>query len=95
MLLLVMPLLVSLGVSAKMAVGIALMDSVFIALPAIVVYGSQCDPLALAAFLAVALLSHAVGVFIGSVTAVHVPQRLLKRGVAVFSVCFALYMLVK
>lgn len=92
---LVMPLLVALGVPAKTAVGIALLDSVFIALPAIAVYGSQCAPLVLLPFLAAALLSHAAGVFIGSVTAEHVPQRLLKRGVAVFSICFALYMLLK
>ena len=92
---LVMPLLVALGVPAKTAVGIALLDSVFIALPAIAVYGSQCAPFTLLSFLAVAVLSHAVGVFIGSVTASRIPQRLLKRGVAVFSICFALYMLLK
>lgn len=92
---LVMPLLVALGVPAKMAVGIALLDSVFIALPAIAVYGSQCAPFTLFSFLTVAVLSHAVGVFIGSVSAAHVPQHLLKRGVAAFSICFALYMLLK
>lgn len=92
---LVMPLLVALGVPAKLAVGMALLDSVFIALPAIAVYGSQCAPSTLFSFLTVAVLSHAVGVFIGSVTAAHVPQHLLKRGVAAFSICFALYMLLK
>lgn len=92
---LVMPLLVALGVPAKMAVGTALLDSVFIALPAIAVYGSQCGVFALLPLLAAAMGSHAVGVSIGSVTAAHVPQTLLKRGVAVFSICFALYMLLK
>nr|WP_326185685.1 sulfite exporter TauE/SafE family protein [uncultured Oscillibacter sp.] len=92
---LVMPLLVALGVPARMAVGVALLDAVFIALPAIAVYGSQCAPLALLPFLAVAAASHAVGVSIGSATAARVPQRLLKRGVAVFSICFSLYMLLK
>lgn len=92
---LVMPLLVALGVPAKMAVGVALLDSVFIALPAIAVYGSQCDPMAMLPMLAVAAVSHAVGVSIGSATAARVPQSLLKRGVAVFSICFSLYMLLK
>lgn len=92
---LVMPLLVALGVPAKIAVGIALLDSVFIALPAIAVYGSQCDAGAILPLLALAMGSHAVGVSIGSATAAHVPQTLLKRGVAVFSICFALYMLLK
>ena len=93
---LVMPLLVALGVPAKMAVGVALLDSVFIALPAIAVYGSRCDSLAaLVPMLLAAVLGHAAGVFAGSVTAAHVPQSLLKRGVAAFSICFSLWMLLK
>lgn len=90
-----MPLLVVLGFPAKAAVGMALLDSVFIALPAVAVYGSRCQVLALVPLLAVALCSHAVGVTIGSITAVRVPQSLLKRGVALFSICFALWMLLK
>lgn len=93
---LVMPLLVAMGVPAKMAVGVALLDSVFIALPAIAVYGSRCGSLAaLLPVLLSAVLGHAAGVFAGSVTAAHVPQSLLKRGVAVFSICFSLFMLLK
>ena len=93
---LVMPLLVAMGVPAKTAVGAALLDSVFIALPAIAVYGSRCPSLtALLPILLAAVLGHAAGVFAGSVTAAHVPQSLLKRGVAVFSICFSLFMLLK
>lgn len=93
---LVMPLLVAMGVPAKMAVGAALLDSVFIALPAIAVYGGRCESLAaLIPVLLAAVLGHAAGVFTGSVTAAHVPQSLLKRGVAVFSICFSLFMLLK
>ena len=93
---LVMPLLVAMGVPAKMAVGVALLDSVFIALPAIAVYGSRCEALAaLLPMLLAAALGHAAGVSVGSVTAAHVPQSLLKRGVAVFSICFSLFMLLK
>lgn len=93
---LVMPLLVAMGVPAKTAVGVALLDSVFIALPAVAVYGSRCESLpALLPVLLAAVLGHAAGVFAGSVTAAHVPQSLLKRGVAVFSICFSLFMLLK
>ena len=93
---LVMPLLVAMGVPAKTAVGVALLDSVFIALPAIAVYGSRCESLAaLLPVLLAAVLGHAAGVFAGSVTAAHVPQSLLKRGVAVFSICFSMLMLLK
>lgn len=93
---LVMPLLVAMGVPAKTAVGTALLDSVFIALPAVAVYGSRCASLAaLLPILSAAVLGHALGVSAGSVTAAHVPQSLLKRGVAVFSICFSLFMLLK
>ncbi len=93
---LVMPLLVAMGVPAKTAVGTALLDSVFIALPAIAVYGSRCPSLtALLPILLAAVLGHALGVFAGSLTAARVPQSLLKRGVAVFSICFSLFMLLK
>lgn len=93
---LVMPLLVAMGVPAKLAVGTALLDSVFIALPAIAVYGGRCASLAsLAPVLLAAVLGHALGVFAGSITASHVPQSLLKRGVAVFSICFSLFMLLQ
>ena len=93
---LVMPLLVAMGVPAKTAVGVALLDSVFIALPAVAVYGSRCESLAaLLPVLLAAVLGHAAGVFAGSVTAARVPQSLLKRGVAVFSICFSLLMLLK
>ena len=90
---LVMPLLVALGTPAKLAVGTALFDSVFIALPAIVVYGAQSDVAGLLSLLLVSAASHALGVFVGSMTARHVPQMLLKRGVAVFSIVFAIYKL--
>lgn len=93
---LVMPLLVAMGVPAKTAVGVALLDSVFIALPAVAVYGSRCPSLgALVPMLLAAVLGHAAGVFAGSVTAARVPQSLLKRGVALFSICFSLFMLLK
>lgn len=93
---LVMPLLVAMGVPAKTAVGAALLDSVFIALPAVAVYGSRCASLAaLIPILLASVLGHAAGVFAGSVTAAHVPQSLLKRGVAVFSICFSMLMLLK
>lgn len=90
---LVMPLLVALGTPAKLAVGTALFDSVFIAPPAIAVYGVRSDASTLLPLLLVSASSHALGVFAGSTTARYVPQRLLKRGVAVFSIVFSIYKL--
>ncbi|MDO4619851.1 MAG: sulfite exporter TauE/SafE family protein [Lachnospiraceae bacterium] len=90
----VMPLLVVLGFPIRAAVGTALFDSVFIAIPAILVYGSQADLAGIAsAVIPAALLSHAVGIYVGSRTAGHIPQRPLKLGVAAFSVLFALWKL--
>lgn len=89
----VMPLLVALGIGAKEAVGAALLDSVFIALPALGVYGFQGGFTGLWALAALCAAAHGVGVAVGSATSQLVPQEGLKRGVAVFSICFSLYML--
>lgn len=89
----VMPLLVALGMDAKEAVGIALLDSVFIALPAIGVYGLQGGFIGLWTLTVLCAVAHGVGVAVGSATSQLVPQKGLKRGVAVFSICFSLYML--
>ena len=91
----VMPLLVALGVPAKEAVGAALLDSVFIALPALGVYGLRGGFTGLFALAALCAAAHGVGVAAGSATSQLVPQEGLKRGVAVFSICFSLYMLLR
>lgn len=88
---LVMPLLVTFGISARLAVGIALFDSVFIAIPACIGYLARIDlswPL-----LALIALSHGIGVISGSKIAGKVPVPALKLFVAVFSVFIAIYML--
>lgn len=90
----VMPLLVALGLPAKQAVGAALFDSIFIALPALCVYGSQGGFAGLGLFALLCAAAHGAGVTVGSATSQMVPQEGLKWGVAVFSVCFALYMLI-
>lgn len=90
---LVMPLLIALGVSPKQAVAMALLDSVFIALPAIAVYGMQSKPGQLLPILVISCIAHSLGVGLGSVSAGRVPAHWLKRGVAIFSICFSLVML--
>ena len=92
---LVMPLLVVLGMSVRSAVGTALFDSVFIALPALFVYGRQGLTDRILWPMAVAFLAHAVGISLGSRLAGHVPQRPLKWGIALFSILFSLWMLFK
>ena len=90
---LVMPLLVACGVSARIAVGVALFDSVFIAVPACAGYLSRVDWKGMLGLLALIVITQGIGVWIGSRFAGKVPVQGLKIFVAVFSVCIAIYML--
>ena len=92
---LVMPLLVVLGMSVRSAVGTALFDSVFIALPALFVYGRQGLTGSLLLPMTAAFLAHAGGILLGSQLAERVPQLPLKWGIALFSILFSLWMLFK
>lgn len=89
---LVMPLLVVLGMDVRAAIGVALLDSVFIAAPSIVGYGLRCDITALLPLLAVGCLCHGAGVLLGSKSAHFIKQRPLKLFVAIFSILIAVYM---
>ena len=90
---LVMPLLVACGVSARIAVGVALFDSVFIAVPACIGYLSRIDWMGVLGLLGLIIITHGVGVWLGSRFAGKVPVNGLKLFVAVFSVCIAICML--
>ena len=92
---LVMPLLVACGVSARIAVGVALFDSVFIAVPACIGYLSRItwNSPSLLLLLLLIVLTHGAGVWLGSRFAGKVPVQGLKIFVAVFSICIAIYML--
>lgn len=91
---LVMPLLVLLGIPVHTAVGIALFNSIFIGIPAASGYLMQCDLLGILPVLAIAFLSHGIGVFYGSSCAARINQGLLKKAVAIFSIAIALWKLV-
>lgn len=86
---LVMPLLVVMGISVRTAVGVALFNSVFIGIPAVTGYLAQCDIKKLLPVLLIALLTHGIGVYFGSKNASRINQKLLKTGIAVFSVGIA------
>ena len=87
---LVMPLLTLLGFPAHTSVGMSLFNSIFIALPAMAGYfynaAFERDMLILLPFI---LIAHAVGVIAGSKNAVRINQTILKRIVAVASICIA------
>ena len=89
----VMPLLVLLEIPVRTAVGVALFNSVFIGIPAWLGYFSQCISVRLLKILAAALVFHGIGVYFGSKNAVRINQTLLKKGIAVFSICIAIWKL--
>lgn len=91
---LVMPLLVVMGVSVKTAVGVALFNSIFIAIPSCIGYSMQCEPETFITLLAVSMVSHGVGVWAGSRNAGILRPEPLKKGVAVFSICIAIFKLI-
>lgn len=90
---LVMPILVLIGFPIKTAIGIALFDSVFIAIPAIVVYGSHASLYGMTIPIITAAMAHAAGIYVGSTSAGRIPAIPLKRGIAVFSIVFSTWML--
>ena len=90
---LVMPLLVMLGVPVRTAVGVALFDSVFIAIPSIAGYALQIKLSSLAGPLIVSAAAHGIGVCAGSSHAEKIRQNVLKKGIAVFSIIIAIWKL--
>lgn len=90
---LVMPILVVLGVEVRTAVGVALFNSIFIGIPACIGYLTQCSLSRLLPISAAALISHGIGVTIGSKNSVRINQSLLKKGIGIFSVCVAVWKL--
>lgn len=90
---LVMPLLVALGMPVHMSIGIALFDSVFIALPACAGYMMQCDLSQIGMLVLITVLAHGGGVVIGSSNAHKIKQKPLKMGVAIFSIGLSVYMI--
>ena len=87
---LVMPLLTLMGFPPHTAVGMALFNSVFIAVPAAAGYLMNADAVKhILMMLAVIIVSHGAGVVIGSRNAVKINQTLLKRIVAAGSIGIA------
>lgn len=90
---LVMPLLVVCGVSARIAVGVALFDSVFIAVPSCIGYLTRIDWKQSGMILFLIVITHGIGVWVGSRFAGKIPVQGLKAFIAIFSVGLSLYML--
>lgn len=90
---LVMPILVSLGMQVRVAVGVSLFDSIFIALPACVGYLTQAKGQPILTLLIISVICQAIGVFFGTTQATKINVKILKKSVAVFSILIAIYMI--
>lgn len=90
---LVMPLLVSFGMNIRTAIGVSLLNSVFIGIPACIGYFAQSPIAEMPALIAVSAIAHGIGVILGSRQAHRVKQRPLKLCIAVFSVLLSAYMI--
>lgn len=92
---LVVPLLAVLGVDLRLAVGVALLDSAAIALPACVGYLGHTTLPDIVLLAVVGVLAHAVGVLVGAKVSGRVNLKLLRLMVGLLSVGAACYMLIK
>lgn len=90
---LVMPILVTLGMPVRIAVGVSLFDSIFIAIPACVGYLANCPKEGLLLLCLLSIICQAIGVFFGAGQAGRINVKVLKKTVAVFSIAIAAYMI--
>lgn len=90
---LVMPLMVSLGMPIRLAVGTSLFNSIFIALPACIGYIAQCDLTSLWPLILASIFFQSIGVLTGAKIAGKINIKLLKRSVAFLSIGVSIYML--
>lgn len=87
---LVMPILTLLGIPAHTAVGIALFDSVFIAVPSVAGYlYATSEEREMVVLLPILLIAHGIGVYAGSKNASKINQKMLKQIVSVVSIGIA------
>ncbi|MFD1486010.1 sulfite exporter TauE/SafE family protein [Lacticaseibacillus baoqingensis] len=91
---LVMPLLVVLGCAPHVAVGVALLNSVAISVPAAIGYFTQIHWQAYLPLLAIIIVTHGLGVWWGSTVGPKINANVLKIGTASFSVVLALFKLI-
>ncbi|GAA0180358.1 hypothetical protein SH2C18_30650 [Clostridium sediminicola] len=86
------PLLITLGINVRKAVGISLFNSIFIALPAFIGYQSNATLPNINILLVLCMVSHGIGVTFGAKISGKIDHKLLKKFVAVVSVVVSCYM---
>ena len=88
------PLLILQGMEAKKAVAVSLFISIFIALPSMIVYAFRTEAFRIEIILPVLIL-HSIGVYAASKHSKFINGEILKKGIAIFSIIFALIMFIR
>lgn len=91
---LLVPLLVSLGVNIRVAVGVSLLNSVVIAIPSIFGYFSHASMQNTSMLIIASLLGTTIGMITGARLANKVPIHQLKIMIAIITILSSVYMLV-
>lgn len=89
----VLPILLMLGVKIHEAVAIALFNSIFIGIPSSAGYLMNSDLSIILPMIPAVIISHGVGVIIGSKNGQRINQAVLKKAVAIFSILISIYKL--
>ncbi|WP_066497787.1 sulfite exporter TauE/SafE family protein [Abyssisolibacter fermentans] len=87
------PLLSLLGFNIRQAVGMSLFNSIFIAIPAFIGYYTKASLSQILLFMILCAISHGIGTLIGARISSKINQRILKLGIAFFSIIVSVYML--
>ena len=87
---LVIPILLVLGMESRKALAVAITDSIFISIPAIIVYGRNFGSTESYMIFIVALIFHFVGLIIANKTSDIIKASFLKYFIAIFSIAFSI-----
>lgn len=91
---LLVPLLVSLGINIRVAVGVSLLNSVFIAIPSIFGYFAHANMKTIPMLIIASLIGTIIGIITGTRLANKVPINRLKIMIALITILSSVYMLV-
>lgn len=92
---LTVPILVILGVQTQTSIGIALFQSIFIAIPSVLNYSSKIDVENYYITIMVIIVSHAIGVLIGSKLSSKIDHIVLKKAIAHMTVVVAVFLFLR
>lgn len=92
---LVVPTLVLLGIRTQTAIGIALFQSIFIAIPSIINYGNKISLSPYYIIIIIIIIFHGIGVLIGSKISPRINHNILKKIIAYSTIFIAIFLFLR